>query len=159
MDAEVIVGREEPPQGRMAVKHGHMEPAPCISFKQTVTGGAVYDTIILPLDVGHEPSIRLTRLPASDEVGKELTVHDLCALRIETSHGTDYFLNDLRQENIGPAIGRLKKAGPVQTDARTAVIRLDTIGKLQKVSAVGASFIKLDDRTIWQPSADTLQIK
>jgi hypothetical protein len=88
-----------------------------------------------------------------------LTVHDLCALRIDTDHGTDYFLNDLRQEDIGPATGHVKSAGPVQSDARTAVIRLDTDGKLRKVSAVGASFIKLDDRTIWQQSVDTTEFK
>ena len=120
---------------------------------------AVYDTIVLPLDVGHKPSVRVARLPFGGEAGNELTVHDLCALRIDTDHGVDYLLNDLRQEEIGPAGGRVKNAGPVQTDARTVVIRLDTNGKLQKVSAVGASFVKLDDRTIWQQSADTQQFK
>ena len=159
MEAEIIVGRVEPPQGWVAVKHGHMEPAPCISFKQTATGGVVYDTVILPLDVSDKSSIRLTRLPARNDAGKALTFHDLCALRIDTAHGTDYFMNDLRQEDIGPAIGRLKTAGPVQTDARTAVIRLDTNGKPQKVSAVGASFIKLNDQTIWRQSAAARQFK
>ncbi len=146
---EVIIAREEPPQGWVAVNHGQMEPAPCISFRQAATGKAVYDTVLLPLDVGKKADVKLSRLHAQGKNGNQLTVHEVCALRIETSQGTDYFVNDLRQTDIGPANGRAKTVGPIETDARAAIIRLNRAGSLQAVSAVGASHVKLDHRTIW----------
>ncbi|NQT12494.1 MAG: alginate lyase family protein, partial [Planctomycetes bacterium] len=149
--AEIIVGREEPPQGWVAVGHGEMEPAPCISFRQRATGGAIYDTVVLPLDVGRKADADLTRLRVNDQAGDDVPASDVCALRIVTAAGTDYYLNDLRQEQIGPANGRLKIAGPLESDARTALVRLARDGALLKASAVGASFIKLNGQTIWRP--------
>ncbi len=73
----------------------------------------------------------------------------MCALRIDTDEGTDYYINDLRRREIGPANGRVTIAGPVETDARAAVVRLGTDGKLLKASAVAASFVELRAKTIW----------
>lgn len=153
---EVIIGREDPPQGWVAVKHGQMAPAPCICFKQRATGGAVYDTVILPYN-RERPRVRLTRLPAKDDAGDTLTAQDLCAICIDTPHGIDYFVNDMRDTCIGPTTGRVKTAGPMETDARTAVIRCDTAGILQRASAVGGEFLRMDGRTIWQQPAETQQ--
>ena len=87
----------------------------------------------------------------SEAAGGAVTAANVCALRIDTDEGTDYYINDLRQREIGPANGCVKIAGPVETDARAEVVRLDADGRLLKASAVGASFIKLHAETIWRP--------
>ena len=150
MPAEVVVGREDPPQGWVAVGHGHMVPAPCISFRQTTIGGALYDTVVLPLGKGQQGRMELARLPVKDKTNNDIKISDICALRIDTAEGTDYFINDLRHTDIGPLAGSPKIAGPVQTDARTAVIRLNRDGTPKRVSAVGASFIALNGHAIWK---------
>ena len=127
------------------------QPAPVAIFEQTSTDRAHFDTVLYPLDVGKTANVRVERLSVSDAAGGATAAANLCSLRIDTDEGTDYYINDLRQREIGPANGRVKIAGPVETDARAAVIRLDTDGQLQKASAVAASFIKLHGEAIWQP--------
>jgi hypothetical protein len=153
--AAVVVGREEAPQGWVAAGHGEMEPAPCIVFKQTTIGGAVYDTVVLPLDVGQQPQMTVERIAVTDGDGNEVPIADVCAVRIETPEGTDLYLNDLRQDEIGPVNGRVKIAGDLQTDARAAVVRLDVEGKVIAASACGATLVRLRDKLLWQPQAES----
>jgi len=77
-----------------------------------------YDTVLFPLDVGEKANVRVERLPAIDEAGAIVPAADVCALRIVTGDGTDYYINDLRQQEIGPANGRAKTAGSLRTGAR-----------------------------------------
>ncbi|MCK5803828.1 MAG: alginate lyase family protein [Lentisphaeria bacterium] len=140
--SQVIKGREEPPQGWYSGGHHKKEPAPVLSFDQTSTDGASYDTIVLPLKPGQQPDITVIRLPVIDENGIPVPPTDVCALRIVTPSGTDLYLNDLRQREIGPPNGRIKTAGDLSTDARAAVLRLDPDGRLVACSASAASFLK-----------------
>lgn len=50
--AQIIKGREDPPQGWHSPGHGKLEPAPVISFDQTASDTAAYDTVVFPLDIG-----------------------------------------------------------------------------------------------------------
>jgi hypothetical protein len=49
---------------------------------------------------------------------------------------------NLRQREIGPWAGRVKGAGPIETDARAAIVRLDARGRVVAASAAGG--IRLD---------------
>ncbi|MCD6359600.1 MAG: alginate lyase family protein [Armatimonadetes bacterium] len=147
--AEVVVGREEPPQGWVAVKHGEMEPAPCIVFRQVADGGAAFDTVLLPLDVGRRPQMTVERMAVTDGEGSGIAAADVCALRIETPEGVDLYLNDLRQAEIGPANGQVKTAGELRTDARAVVVRMDADGRVVAASAAGGSFVTLGERDVW----------
>ncbi|HUS80118.1 MAG TPA: hypothetical protein VM283_02555, partial [Armatimonadota bacterium] len=147
--AQVITGRDEPPQGWVAVAHGEMAPAPCISFDQTADGGAIYDTVVLPLDVGQAPQMTVERVAVTDGEGKAVPPADVCALKITTPGGVDWYINDLRQTEIGPANGRLKTAGQVATDGRAAVVRMDAGGKIIAASAVGGTFVRADGAQVW----------
>ena len=137
--AQVILGREDPPQGWVASDHGHFEPAPCISFDLTATDRAWYDTIVLPLPAGAEPDVTVERIAVADAEGALLPVASVCALRISGPWGVDIYLNDLRQAEVGPPNGMLKRLGDVETDARAAVIRMTAEGEIIRASAVGAS--------------------
>ncbi len=141
--ATVILGREDPPQGWVATDHGHFAPAPCISFDVTTTDRAWYDTIVLPLPAGAARAVTVERIPVTDVEGALLPVAEVCALRISGPWGVDIYLNDLRQAEVGPPNGMLKRFGErtraVETDARAAVIRLTAEGELLRASAVGAS--------------------
>jgi hypothetical protein len=148
--AQVIVGREGPPQGWVAVKHGEMAPAPCISFEQTATGGAIYDTVVLPLDAGAERALTVERVTVIDADGNAIPAADVCALKITTADGTDYYINDLRQDEIGPANGRVKSAGPIRTNARAAVVRMDREGNVVAASAVGGAFVNVGEAGVWE---------
>jgi hypothetical protein len=136
---QVIVGREDPPQGWVAEGHGHFAPAPCISFDLTATDRAWYDTIVLPLPAGAEPEVKVERILVTDADGNALAVAEVCALRITGPWGVDVYLNDLRQGEIGPPNGKLKRLGEIETDARAAVIRMHADGEVLRASAVGAS--------------------
>ncbi|NOZ23490.1 MAG: hypothetical protein GXP25_20635 [Planctomycetes bacterium] len=148
--ARVIKGQEDPLQGWFSREHGKKEPAPMLSFDQKTTGGAIYDTVVLPLDVGQKAEITVERLSVTDDAGAVIPPADVCALRITTPTGRDIYLNDLRQEEIGPANGKIKRAGDIEIDARAAVLRFDKEGGLVKCSAVGGTFLKLWGRTIWE---------
>ena len=115
-----------------------------LSFDQTATDRAVYDTVVLPLDVGMRASIEVERLAVVDDQCAEVPAADVCALRIRTPQGTDYCLNDLRQREIGPANGMVKRAGSLETDARAAVVRLDEAGKVVAASMTGGKVLKLN---------------
>ena len=125
-----------------------------LSFDQTAVDRALYDTIILPLDVGDEARIAVERLPVVDGDGVALPPADICALHITTPQGTDLYLNDLRQREIGPLNGRIKTAGDLSTDARAAVLRLDSDGRLVRYSSVGATFLRFNGNTVWQRGGD-----
>jgi len=140
-----------PPQGWFSRRGLQVEPAPVISFDQTARDRAIYDTVLLPLDAGQEPRITVERVPVADGQAAPVPPAAVCALRIVTPRGTDLYVNDLRQREIGPANGRVKTAGGLTTDARAAVVRLDTAGRVLACSAVGATFLKLDGKAIWQP--------
>ncbi|MBT3374966.1 MAG: alginate lyase family protein [Lentisphaerae bacterium] len=147
---QVVVGQEDPPRGWYSAGKFERAPAPELRFEQKGTDRVAFDTVLLPLDVGEDADVTATRVPVRDEDGNPVGVHDVCALRIEGPFGTHYYINDLRQAEIGPANGRVKVAGPVRTDARAAVVRLSREGALLKASASGASVIELDGRMIWQ---------
>lgn len=147
--AQPISGREEePPQGWYSAEQGEIEPAAMLSYDQTATDTARYDTILLPLPPGVEADISVERLPVRDAEGNSVTADDVCALRIVTPAGTDYFINDLRQSEIGPANGMLKRAGPVVTDCRAAVVRLDPQGTVIAASAAGATTLTLEGKAL-----------
>ncbi|MBI3945080.1 MAG: alginate lyase family protein [Armatimonadetes bacterium] len=146
---EVIEGREHPIQGWYGEGGFDKKPAPVLAFNQEATDRMSYDTVLFPLDVGRDADVRVTRLPASDASGEATPVDQVCALRIETEEGTDYYINDLRQKEIGPQNGRVKHAGPVQTDARAAVAHVGPAGTPGKASAVGGSYVRVDGRAIW----------
>ena len=146
--AQVIRGREDPPQGWFSPGRGKIEPAAMLSFDQTVEDFAIYDTVLLPLRAGQPVEITVTRQVVADESGERLAPRQVCALAITTAAGTDYYLNDLRQAEIGPANGRIKSLRStegqetLETDARTALVRLDREGRVRTASAVGGSFLK-----------------
>ena len=146
--ATIILGRESPPQGWVAAGHGKFEPAPCISFDLTATGGAWYDTIVLPLAPGVERTVSVERIAVTDAAGAALPVSEVCALRISGPWGVDIYLNDLRQAEIGPPNGMLKRLGDVETDARAAVIRMTAEGQVIRASAVGASTLTVAVRAL-----------
>jgi hypothetical protein len=147
--AQIIKGREDPPQGWFSSGQGKYEPAAMLSLDQTATGGAIYDTIMLPLDKGQPMNVEVKRIPVTDAAGKSVPPAEVCALRLITPLGTDLYLNDLRQQEIGPANGRAKIAGELQTDARAAVVRLSPDGKVIAASAVGATHVNLGGRQVW----------
>jgi len=147
--AQVITGSENPIQGWVALGGFRKKAAPVLSFDQTAQGGAHYDTVVFPLEPGQQAAIRVARLPVSDEAGRSLPPRQVCALRIESPAGVDYYINDLRQNEIGPANGRPKAAGLLRTDGRAAVVRLDAAGALRGASAVGATFVEMDGRRVW----------
>lgn len=150
--AQVLEGQEEPvPRGWHAPGGFDKQPAPVAIFEQTSTDQAHFDTVLYPVDEGQTAGVRVERLSVSDAAGSAVAAANVCALRIDIDEGTDYYINDLRQREIGPANGRVKIAGPVETDARAAVVRLDADGRLLKASAVGASFVKLHAEIIWKP--------
>jgi|LSQX01.1.fsa_nt_gb hypothetical protein len=146
--ATIILGRESPPQGWVAAGHGKFEPAPCISFDLTATGGAWYDTVVLPLAPGVERTVSVERIAVTDAAGAALPVSEVCALRISGPWGVDIYLNDLRQAEIGPPNGMLKRLGDVETDARAAVIRMTAEGQVIRASAVGASTLTVAGRAL-----------
>lgn len=137
--AEVIIGREDPPQGWFAPGHGQVVPAPCISFDLTATDGGWYDTVVLPLPPGAAPEVTIERIEVTDAQGNTVPVAEVAALRITGPWGIDIYLNDLRQDEIGPPNRMLKRAGDVETDARAAVVRMNAVGEVIGASAVGAS--------------------
>lgn len=149
--ARIIEGREEPIHGWCALGGFNKKPAPVLSFDQTAKDGAYYDTVLLPLDVGRRPDMKVTRVRVRDDTGKHVPSEHVCAIRIETAEGTDYYINDLRQKELGPLNGQIKTTGPIQTDARAVVVRLKQDGSLFRASAVGGTFVKLDGRVVWQP--------
>lgn len=136
---QVILGRQDPPQGWVAEDHGHFAPAPCISFDLTATDRAWYDTIVLPLPAGIEPQVTVERIAVTDADGNAIPVAEVCALRISGPWGVDIYLNDLRQSEIGPPNGMLKRLEDIETDARAVVIRMSAEGEVMRASAVGAS--------------------
>ncbi|MCK5804835.1 MAG: alginate lyase family protein, partial [Lentisphaeria bacterium] len=140
--AQIITGQDEPPHGWYSGGHREKEPAPVLNFEQTTTDEASYDTIVLPLKPDQQAEMVVTRLPVVDEDGTAVSPAAVCALRIVTPSGTDLYLNDLRQQEIGPQNGLVKTAGDLSTDARAAVLRLDSGGRLLKCSATGATFLK-----------------
>lgn len=143
----VIEGRDDPPQGWCSRKQGEVEPAPVLSFDQQATDVAVYDTLVLPRAPGApEDATAVLRVPVTDEAGVPLSTTDVCALRITRPGGGDYYLNDLRQAEIGPGNGRTKRFAHIETDARAALVRMDGSGGLVKASAVGATALKVDGR-------------
>ena len=142
VEARTIEGQEEPIQGWCSPKQGEVVPAPVISFDQTATDRALYDTIVLPLKPGEEPNLTVERLPVRDENGEAVSPHHVCALRITSRRGCDYYINDLRQREIGPPNGKTKRAGDVETDARAAVVRTDVEGEVLAASAVAGSFLR-----------------
>ena len=146
----ILRGRMQPRQGWLTQGGFHREPAPVLSYEQKRNGSAYYDTVLLPLDVGQRADVRVERLAVRDHAGRHVPAEHVCALRIVTPSGTDYYVNDLRQRDIGPANGTLKVAGPVQTDARVAVIRVDAAGKVTKASAAGATLVTLHEQTVWR---------
>lgn len=139
--AQVILGRENPPQGWVGASHGHFEPAPCISFDLTTTDRAWYDTVVLPLPAAAQPQVTVERIAVTDADGALVPVAQVCALRISGPWGVDVYLNDLRQAEVGPPNGLLKRLGDVETDARAAVIRMNADGEVLRASAVGASML------------------
>ena len=122
-----------------------------LSFDQTATDRACYDTILLPLDVGQPPDIHVERIAVKDDKGQDVPPIEVCALRIITPNRVDLYINDLRQKEVGPPNGRAKVAGRLATDARTALVRLDEAGEAQAASAVGATFLKLNGKAVWRP--------
>ena len=138
------VGREDPPQGWVAEGHGHFAPAPCISFDLTETDRAWYDTVVLPLPPGAEPDVTVERIAVTGTNGNAIPVAEVCALRITGPWGVDVYLNDLRQGEIGPLNGMLKRLGEIETDSRAAVIRMSAAGEVLRASAVGASALTVD---------------
>ena len=149
--AQIIKGREDPPQGWHSPGHGQLEPAPAISFDQTARDTATYDTVVFPLDVGQAAEVAVGRLAVEGDDGTTVLPLDICALRIVTNQGTDYYLNDLRQKEVGPPNGCTKITDPLETDARAAVVRLGRDGNVVKASAIGASFLRLNGRAVWRP--------
>ena len=119
-----------------------MEPAPVACFKQNQTDQARYDTVLLPVRPGENEELFVERLPVRDEAGKEVCVQDVCALRIATASGTDFFVNDLRQAEIGPHCALRKRAGKLETDARAAVVRLDLQDRVVSASSVGGTVLR-----------------
>jgi hypothetical protein len=149
---QILEGQEDPvPRGWQAPGGFKKQPAPVAIFEQTSMDRAHFDTVLYPVDVGRAASVHVERLPVRDTAGGAIVAAKVRALRIDTDEGTDYYINDLRQREIGPANKRVKIAGPVETDARAAVVGLDPHGQLLKASAVGASFIKLHAETIRRP--------
>ena len=51
---------------------------------------------------------------------------------------------------IGPANGRVKSAGPIRTDARAAVVRMDREGNVVAASAVGGAFVNVGEAGVWE---------
>ena len=146
--ARVVLGQEEPPQGWYSAGQREKVPAPVLSFEQTAAGRARYDTVILPLAAGQTADFTVERLAVVDGDGGEVSPDDICALRIRTGQGGDYYLNDLRQREIGPPNGTLKRAGDVETDARAAVVRLDANGRVTAASAAGATVLRYGGRDV-----------
>ncbi|MDP6041341.1 MAG: alginate lyase family protein [Candidatus Latescibacteria bacterium] len=146
--AKVIVGQEHPLQGWFSGGQREKEPAPVLSFDQTDSDGAVYDTVIFPLNVGQVDGLSVERFFVIDGDGELVTTWEICALCVSSGFGTDYYINDLRQEEIGPLNGRIKRAGHLETDARAAVVRLDSDGCVIAASAVGATFLGFNDRDL-----------
>ena len=77
--------------------HGKLAPAPMLSLDQEAMNHAVHDTVVLPLDVGVAADLTIERLAVVDEQRAEVGAVDVCALRITTPSGVDYYLSDLRQ--------------------------------------------------------------
>lgn len=146
--AQVIVGREDPPQGWFSPAGGKREPAPAASFGQTAAETARYDTLLVPSPAGKTPELRVERVPCTDETGGAISADDVCALRITTPAGTDYYIDDLRQQEIGPPAGRVKRAGPVETDGRAALVRLDGEGRVIASSVAGGKQLRYRDAAI-----------
>ena len=151
ISARIVEGQENPIQGWYGAGAFDKRPAPVVSFEQTARDVAVYDTVLLPLDAGQKAECALYRLEVTDHNDAPLAPASVCALRIVTPSGTDYYINDLRQREIGPQNGHRKTAGALETDARTAVVRLNSDGVPARVSAVGATFVRLDGRAVWEP--------
>jgi len=145
---QVISGQEDPPQGWYSDGQREKTPAPVLSFGQNASGRALYDTIVRPLDTGCSVDIVVERLPVSSAGGAEVDPRDVCALRIRSREGTDYYVNDLRQRAIGPPNGQVKVCGSLETDARAAVVRLGLDGDIVAASAVGSSTLRLDGRDL-----------
>ncbi|NQT20960.1 MAG: alginate lyase family protein [Planctomycetes bacterium] len=148
LNAQLIKGREEPLQGWCSLKQGEVCPAPVLSFECEAEDRMLYDTVLVPTRPGAEAHVQVTRLPVTDEAGATLPSHSICALRIETGSAVDYYINDLRQREIGPANGLVKIAGSIQTDARTAVIRLNAEGQITAVSAVGGTHLLINNTPV-----------
>ena len=148
----LVAGQEEPvPRGWHTPGKFDKQPAPVAIFEQKATDRVHYDTVLFPLDVGEKANVRVERLPVIDKAGAIVPAAQVCALRVVTGDGMDYYVNDLRQREIGPANDRAKTAGPLKTDARAAAVRLDANGKLLRASAVGGSQVMLDEQIVWQP--------
>jgi len=149
--ARIAEGQEKPvPRGWCALGGFKKAPAPVVIFEQKATDRVFYDTVLYPLRVGEEANVSVERLTVTDEAGTTVPAVDVCALRIVSGEGTDYYINDLRQREIGPANGRVKIAGPLKTDTRAAIVRLDANGKPLKASAVGGSYVMFSKRPIWR---------
>lgn len=151
--AQVIRGRDDPPQGWFSPSGGKIEPAPVLSFDQSAEDSALYDTVLLPLRAGQQPTLTMKRLPVLDAAGARIAPRDVCALAITTAAGTDYYLNDLRQQEIGPANGQMKTVATdgqtrLETDARAVLVRLDRQGKVRAASLVGGARLRLGGKQL-----------
>jgi len=151
ISAQIVRGREDPPQGWYSAGQNKLSPAPTIVFEQTARDMARYDTLLLPLDIGQSPNAKVERVAVTDAKGQPLSSGDVCALRITTPKGTDYYVNDLRRAEITAAPGLTKQIGTLRTDARAAVIRLSPTGAVRTFSAVGASLLELNGKAIRKP--------
>jgi hypothetical protein len=149
--AQIITGQEDPPQGWHSTGQGKLAPAPTVTFEQTTKDTARYDTLVLPLDIGQSPHVKIERVAVADAKGQALDPQDVCALRITTPKGIDYYVNDLRWAAIAPAPGLVKQVGPLLTDACAAVIRLSPDGAVRTFSTVGASLLELNGKAIREP--------
>jgi hypothetical protein len=98
---------------------------------------------VLPLPSGAEPEVTVERIAVTGTNGNAIPVAEVCALRIAGPWGVDIYLNDLRQAEIGPSNGMLKRLGEIETDARAAVIRMNADGEVLRASAVGASALSV----------------
>jgi hypothetical protein len=139
--AQVIVGREDPAQGWYSDSHETRVPAPVVSFDQTARNRAYYDTVLLPLDAGQQPDMMVERVPVRDLLGGLVPAMDVCALRITTPSGVDLYVDDLRQQDIGPVNGQMKVIGDLRTDVRAAVVRMDREGNILAASSVGGTVL------------------
>jgi len=141
-DAQGSGGRDDPPQGWFSPAGGKIVPAPAGSVAQKTPDDAVYDTVLLPLAAGRTAEIRVERIACADESGRAIPARDVCALRIVMPSGTDYYVNDLRQREIGPPCARIKRAGNLETDARAAIVRLDRQDRVMAASVTGGSLLR-----------------
>ncbi len=116
IEAEKIVGQENPIQGWFSDQYGHKEPSPTVTFETTGALPKSFVNILLPLETNEmTDSVRVSFLPVEVN-GNELDRSEGIGLKIESVYGTDVIM-------LAPGIEGEKVFGENRSKNDLAVIR------------------------------------